>query len=281
MAENTRNPCHIKKVNPPDTKTGIFEESFVNTHQNALKITAPVRPWCGSRFWYCRSTKVNWDLRPPHTHISNRNFDYWRDIKSILRIRVLARLTWYVRKTWDDYNVTYISSKRADCAETCEILRISKFCLFLISLRRYVRFGIEVAYQNSRHVYWWNYRQCCWFLYVEHATLVRHVPPIPSPRKVMPTETCFVDVGRIVRICAQIFHKSRTTPAWQLDHINPAYSLKRHIMKIMMMIKIKLKLIIIIIVTIIRTIKWWHYHIIINIIDAMDRISRPTRHVLL
>ena len=39
-------------------------------------------------------------------------------------------------------------------------------------------------------------------------------------------------------------NKSRTTPAWQLDHVNPAYSLKRHIMKMIMIIKIMIKIII-------------------------------------
>ena len=37
--------------------------------------------------------------------------------------------------------------------------------------------------------------------------------------------------------------KNRTTPAWQLDHVNPAYSLKRHIMKIIMIIKIMITVI--------------------------------------
>ena len=45
------------------------------------------------------------------------------------------------------------------------------------------------------------------------------IPPIPSPRKAMPTETCFDDVGRIMRICAQVSNRSRTTPVWQLDHV--------------------------------------------------------------
>ena len=45
------------------------------------------------------------------------------------------------------------------------------------------------------------------------------IPPIPSPRKAMPTETCFDDVGRIMRICAQVSNKSRTTPVWQLGHV--------------------------------------------------------------
>ena len=35
--------------------------------------------------------------------------------------------------------------------------------------------------------------------------------PIPSPRKRIPTETCFDDVGRIVKISAQVSNKSRTT----------------------------------------------------------------------
>ena len=34
-------------------------------------------------------------------------------------------------------------------------------------------------------------------------------------------------------------NKSRKTPAWQLDHVNPAYWLKRHIMKIIMIMIIK------------------------------------------
>ena len=37
-------------------------------------------------------------------------------------------------------------------------------------------------------------------------------------------------------------NKSRTTPAWQLDHVNPAYSLKRHTM--IMIIKIMITIII-------------------------------------
>ena len=37
-------------------------------------------------------------------------------------------------------------------------------------------------------------------------------------------------------------NKSRTTPAWQLDHVNPAYSLKRHIMKIIIKIMITIKM---------------------------------------
>ena len=90
--------------------------------------------------------------------------------------------------------------------------------------------------------YLWNHQQCCWFLYVD-MQLWWDIPPIPSPRKVMPTETCFDDVGRIVRICAQVSNKSRTTPAWQLDHVNPAYSWKRHIMKIII-IKIMITIII-------------------------------------
>ena len=34
-------------------------------------------------------------------------------------------------------------------------------------------------------------------------------------------------------------NKSRTKPAWQLNHVNPAYSLKRHIMKIIIIMIIK------------------------------------------
>ena len=53
-------------------------------------------------------------------------------------------------------------------------------------------------------------------------------------------------------------NKNRTTPAWQLDHVNPAYSLKRHIMRRIMIMTIKIMtaiIIRIIIVTIIiRTI---------------------------
>ena len=41
---------------------------------------------------------------------------------------------------------------------------------------------------------------------------------------------------------------NRTTPAWQLDHVKPAHSLKRHIMKIIIIIKIMITIIIKIII---------------------------------
>ena len=90
----------------------------------------------------------------------------------------------------------------------------------------------------------WNHQHCCWFLYVDTWKLWWDKPQYRAPKKRMSTETRFDDVGGIEIISAQVSNKSRTTPAWQLDHVNPAHSLKRHIMKIIIIIIIKIILII-------------------------------------
>ena len=98
----------------------------------------------------------------------------------------------------------------------------------------------------------WNHQQCCWFLYVKTCNFGETNPPIPSPRKGAPTETCFDDVGRIVRISGQVSNKSWTTPPWQLDHVKPGVFIKTAHPK-MIMIKIMITITIIIVTIIIST----------------------------
>ena len=42
----------------------------------------------------------------------------------------------------------------------------------------------------------WNHQQCCWFLYVETCNFGETNPQYRAPKKCMPSETCFDDVGR-------------------------------------------------------------------------------------
>ena len=66
-----------------------------------------------------------------------------------------------------------------------------------------------------------------WFLYAETCNFGETNPRYRAPKR-HANRDMFDDVGRIVRICAQVSNKSRTTPAWQLHHVNPACSVTRH-----------------------------------------------------